>query len=367
LAQLADVTIAETDEPDTSSPLSSDTMSAHAQAFVVDLVGRGLAGPDSRVLSLASHGGHLTAFLAERGIGSIVVESLAGRAQRLSTARHGVVLATPDQADFAARVEPGRFDLVLDNYLLAHLEQPGVALANMVALLAPGGTLVLEFDHLLATVQGGQWDAIRHGHHTYLALGWVAHQLKECGLTVVDATPQPVYGGALRVFARATGPQSAEVAAILAAETQAAIDRPDGLLPVRDAVERARIEVRAHLEQARDSGQRVLGYGAPARSVTFLNALDIGPDLLPFVVDRSTVKQGRVIPGTRIPIRSPAVLADGPPDELLILTWDLAAEVLGALRPVLPRTRFIVAVPRLAEITDTGDLVSGWPSADAPP
>jgi len=365
LAQLADPSPPEADEPDAPSPLSSATMSAHARVFVEELTAEGLAGTSSRILSLASHGGHLAPFLEERGLSVIVLESSPARAERGAGGWVPVVVGSLDGPRLPAGLPAASFDLVVDSYLLAHLERPDAALASLAGLLAPGGALVFEFDHLLATVEGGQWDAVRHGHHTYLALGWLVRRLGEHGMVVVDAKPQPVYGGALRVMARANGTPTPGVAAVLGREARAAIDRAGGLVPLRASVERARTEVPAHLQAATNAGRRVVGYGAPARAITFLNALGIGPDLLPYVVDRAPAKQGRVIPGVGIPIRPPEVLADEPPDELLILTWDLAGEVRQALAPVLPRTRFVVAVPRLAEVSETGDLLPGWPPADA--
>jgi SAM-dependent methyltransferase len=353
LAQLADPSPPEADEPDSPSPLSSTTMSAHARGFVDDVIARGLATKSSRILSVASHGGHLAAFLVERGLSVSILEGSPERASRLSGHATRVVGGQLDSGVPPAGLAAGTFDLVLDSYLLAHLEQPRLALLRLRELLAPGGTLVMEFDHLLATVEGRQWDAVRHGHHAYLALTWLARELAAVGLDVVDAVPQPVYGGALRLYAQSGAGVGPAVRDLLVRESSAEIDRPRGLAPLGAAVDQARQEVVAHLRAARDAGRSVVGYGAPARSITFLNALGIGPDLLPYVVDRALAKQGRTIPGVRIPIRAPDVLADEVPDEILILTWDLAAEVRESLAiPVLADTRFIVAVPRLLDVTD---------------
>jgi SAM-dependent methyltransferase len=353
LAQLVDRSPPEADEPDSPSPMSSSTMSAHARGFVDDLIARGLATRSSRILSVASHGGHLAPFLAERGLSASILEGSPERASRLSGDSTRVVAGELDGRVPPGRLAPGSFDLVLDSYLLAHLERPRLALLRLSELLAPGGTLVMEFDHLLATVEGCQWDAVRHGHNAYLALTWLARELAAVGLDVVDAVPQPVYGGALRLYARAGAGVGMAVHSLLVRESAAAIDQPRGLAPLGTAVERARQEVVGHLRAARDAGRRVVGYGAPARSITFLNALGIGPDLLPYVVDRALAKQGRLIPGVRVPIRAPHVLGDDVPDEILILTWDLASEVRESLAiAVLADTRFIVAVPRLLDVTD---------------
>jgi hypothetical protein len=212
---------------------------------------------------------------------------------------------------------------------------------------------VLEFDHLLATVQGGQWDAIRHGHQTYLSLAWLAREAEAVGLSVIDAMPQPVYGGALRVLVRAVGASSPRVREIVDHESEAALGLPTGPAPLRDAVERARRDVIRHLETARANGRSVVGYGAPARSITFLNALGVSSDLLPFVVDRSPAKHGRLIPGVEIPIKSPEVLSTDVPDEILVLTWDLVDEIRATLAPLVERgSRLLVAMPGLIDVTD---------------
>jgi len=365
LVQLVDPTPPEADEPDSPSPLSSATMAAHARGFVDDLVARGLATPSSRILSIASHGGHLAPFLEKRGLSATILEGSPGRAAQLGTGDWPVAEGELDGRELPAGLALGSVDLAVDSYLLAHLPRPRLAIQRLGALLAPEGTLVLEFDHLLATVLGGQWDAARHGHHSYLALGWVVRELADAGLAVIDAVPQPVYGGALRVYARAGTKVGAAVGELIAREAAAGIDRATGLVPLREALERARAEVPTHLRAARKAGRSVAGYGAPARSITFLNALGIGPDLLPYVVDRSLAKQGRVIPGARIPIRSPRVFAEDPPDEVLILTWDLASEVMRSLAsPVLADTRFFVAVPRLVDVTDKDGAAEGPLVAD---
>jgi SAM-dependent methyltransferase len=337
-------------------------MSRHARSFVDDLIDRGLATDATRILTLASHGGHLAPFLADRGLRPTVLEAAPMRAAGLAATGMRVVGAELD-GEVAPGLAPASADLIVDSYLLAHLARPRLALRRLVDALAAGGVLVLEFDHLLATVEGGQWDAVRHGHQSYLALGWIVDELARAGVEVIDAMPQPVYGGALRVFATAGGTAGSRVSEIVARERAAGIDRAQGLGPLREAIERARRDVVGHLADARAAGRLVVGYGAPARAITFLNALGVGPELLPYVVDRSPAKQDRMIPGVRVPIRSPEALAQDLPDEILILTWDLAAEVVRSIRPLVGDTaRFLVAVPSLEEVPP-----ALAPSDDSPP
>ncbi len=128
------------------------------------------------------------------------------------------------------------------------------------------------------------------------------------------------------------------------------------------AVAHARREVVPYLREAAAAGKRIVGYGAPGRAITFLNSLEVGPQLLPFVVDRAVSKQGRTIPGVGIPILAPEVLAVERPDAVLVLTWNLQAEVRAFLAPHVERgTRLLVAVPRLADVT-AADL-----GQDSPP
>ena len=350
LVQLADPSPVEGDDPRAPSPLSSSTMAAHARGFVAELVARGLATERSRILCVASHGGHLAPLLAERGFPATSLERSAARAVHMREAGLAVVEGALDDA-VPPPIPASSVDLVIDTYLLAHLDRPRLALARLAAVLSPGGTIVLEFDHLLATIEGGQWDAIRHGHQAYLTLSWISRELEAVGLRLNDAEPQPVYGGSLRAFASFRGARSARAEAILAHEATAGVDRPEGLAPLARAVDDARRSVGAYLRTANDAGRLVVGYGAPARSITFLNALRIGPDLLPYVVDRAPAKQGRIIPGTRIPIRHPEVLAAERPDEVLVLTWDLLEEVRRSLAlPELSATRFLVAFPALTSV-----------------
>ena len=353
LVQLADPSPSEVDDPEMPLPTSSSTMTAHARSFAADLVTRGLAASNMRVLSVASHGGHLAPFLSEIGLRPVVLDGLEERARRLRSEGVAALHGTIDGTTLVPELEHEQFDLIVDNYLLSHVDQPRVALARMAALLAPTGTLVVEFDDLAAKVVGGQWDAIRHGHRSYLAVSWVRAELGRLGLTIVDAVAYPVYGGAVRIYARRHGRPAASVDALLEKDSFEGIDRPIGLARLGEAVERSRRDVLSYLRAAKSAGRPIVGYGAPARSVTFLNTLGVDPELLPFVVDRSPAKIGRAVPGVRIPIRPVASLGDDHPAEVLILTWDLVDEVRSALAPIVAAgTRLRVAIPTFVDVTE---------------
>ncbi len=351
----------EVDDPAAPVPTSSATIGGHARRFVGDLVATGLAGPGRRTLELASHGGYLQPFFAEAGLPSTIVEPSPERSRRLAAT--GVPFIELTGLGTPTGPENGRVDaippadLVVDHYLLSHLPRPRAALGDLVRLLAPDGWLVLEFDHLLPTVEDVQFDAIRHGHRSYLSLTWLRRELERLGLGVTRAERQPVYGGALRVWARrvASAPPDASVQEVLDAEAAAGIDTPAGLAPWAARIDLIRDATRSHLEARRSEGRPVVGYGAPARAVTFLNALKIGPDLLRVTADRAASKQGRLIPGVDVPIVAPERLRDHLPADVLVLAWDLAPEIRAALPWVEELGgRWLVAMPRLAELGPDG-------------
>jgi C-methyltransferase C-terminal domain len=102
----------------------------------------------------------------------------------------------------------------------------------------------------------------------------------------------------------------------------------------------------ALLRRLRAEGRRLAAYGAPAKGTVLLNACGIGPDLLEFTVDRSPHKQGRLIPGVRLPIRAPEALLEGMPDFTLLLPWNIADEIVEQQAAYLRRGgAFILPVP----------------------
>lgn len=249
----------------------------------------------------------------------------------------------------------GPADVVVDNHGLIHDEDLDAALRRRVDALAPGGVLAIEFHHVLAQIAGRQVDTIRHGHPVYLSLTAWRHACARHGLVVVDAWPEPVYGGCLVVLARrgdASTPREPSVDRLLARERAAGLDDEGGYRHWRDVVTDVRRSVRSHLVEARDAGRTVLGYGAGSKAVTFLGVSGVDASLLPAVADASADKQGRRIAGTAIEVVSPEELVSRDPDEVLVLTWDIAPEVTAQLRAAgLSRADLTVALPRVQRVS----------------
>lgn len=229
-----------------------------------------------------------------------------------------------------------RAHLVVDVHGLAHEPAVGRSLVQRAERLAPGGLLVLEFHHLLPLLVENQFDTIRHGHWSYLSLGAVSRLAAPLGLAVASVRQVPLFGGCLQVMLRHTGADDldladASVKAVLDDEAEAGVADPDRLAGLRAAADRSATALHDYLVAHKDRGRIVLGYGAPSKAPVLLDISRVGPDLLPFTVDAAPGKHGRRIPGCGVPIRPVDDLRAARPDVVLVLTWDIADEVISQL------------------------------------
>lgn len=224
--------------------------------------------------------------------------------------------------------------LVVDAHGIAHEEDVAGSLTERVRVLAPEGLLVLEFHHLLPLVLEGQFDTVRHGHWSYLSLTAIDRLAGDLKLQVVRATAEPVFGGSLRVVlahAAADREVHPSVAEILAAEQAAGLADGSGLEDLGRRAHSSARALRDYLSEQKDAGVSVLGYGAPSKAPLLLGLSGVGEDLLPFTVDAAPLKHGLAIPGVRVPIRPVAELVAARPPVVLLLTWDIAEEVVRQL------------------------------------
>ena len=304
--------------PEVPLAVESRTMLAHAESATRGVVAALGLAPGATVREFASdHGGHWLPALTAAGLVPVDAGGLA--------------------------------DLVVDNHGLIHAEDLAGAIDHRVAALAPGGRLVLEFHHLLALVEQGQFDTVRHGHPNCLSVTALQHALAARGLEVLDAREVPVYGGSCLVVAGRRGEHARRdgVQQVLDREREGGLDDPERLRGLQYRAHRSAAAVREHLVAARARGLRVIGYGAPSKASALLGLSGVGPDLLEATADLSPGKHGRRVPGAGIPIISPAELVARAPDEVLVLTWDIVEEVRAQLAPSLPRTRFVVPLPEV--------------------
>jgi SAM-dependent methyltransferase len=332
----------------------SSSWLAHAYAYVAAMQTRFALNADSRVVEVASNDGYLLQYVQAAGVPCYGIEptastAAAAKAKGLTVVERffGVELAQ----ELAAQGQQA--DLTAANNVLAHVPDINDFCAGFAVLLKPQGVATFEFPHLQQMVQQCQFDTAYHEHYSYLSLTAVQRIFAANGLQVFDVQELPTHGGSLRVFAQRadTGrqPIAPAVQQVLVAETAAGMQTADfysqfGLQPMRIVR-----ELLSFLVSAAHSGQSVAAYGAAAKGNTLLNFAGVRPHLLPYVVDKNPAKQGKFLPGSRIPILDESFLRAQQPRYVLILPWNLQAEVMAQLSYIREwGGRFVTAVPGLA-------------------
>lgn len=308
---------------------------AHAKRYADDMTARLGLGPQSLVTEVASNDGYLLQHFLAAGVPVLGVEPAANIAEvaRSKGIRTEVqFLGAQTGAEIAAR--HGRADLVAGNNVYAHVPDIVGFSAGLAALVKPDGLVTLEFPHLLRLIERNQYDTIYHEHYQYLSLLTASRALATAGLTVVDVDELSTHGGSLRVHAKhadAAGEPSPRVKALLDVEEAAGLHDLAGHRGFEQSVFTIKRELLGFLTQARAQGKRVVGYGAPGKGNTLLNHCGVRTDLLEYTVDRSPHKQGWFLPGTHIPIHEPERIERDRPDFVLVLPWNLRAEITEQL------------------------------------
>ena len=325
---------------------------AHASRYADAMIDRFCLGSQSQVVEVASNDGYLLQYFAGKGVPVLGIEP-AANAARIAE-EHGV----PSRVEFFNRTSATKLlaegfsaDLMAANNVLAHVPDIADFVAGFAVLLKPEGVATFEFPHLLRLIEGLQFDTIYHEHYSYLSLLAVERILAGAGLGVFDVEELPTHGGSLRLFvqhAEATREETTSVSALRAREAAAGLATPTPYKRFILEVERVRADFRAFLDRARAEGKTVAGYAAAAKGNTFLNFCGATADDVAFVVDRNELKQGRLLPGSHIPVRSPAALAEIKPDYVLILAWNLADEIRTSESSIANwGGRFVTAVPTI--------------------
>ncbi len=242
-------------------------------------------------------------------------------------------------------------DLIAGNNVFAHVPDINDFSRGLKAALKPGGTVTLEFPHVMRMLEHVQFDTVYHEHFSYLSLYSVTRIFEAAGLRVFDVEELPTHGGSLRVYGCHAGDARAKapvVASLLAEEARRGLRELAVYQAFQARADRVKDDLLAFLIDAKRSGKSVAAYGAAAKGNTLLNYAGVKPDLLPFVCDAAPSKQGRFMPGSHVSILSPAALTDRQPDYLLILPWNIAAEVREQNAKLAAQgMRFVTAVPRL--------------------
>ncbi len=334
----------------------SSSWLAHARAYVAAMRERLGLGPQSLAVEVAANDGYLLQYVRAAGIPCYGIEPT--RSTATAARERGIeIVEAFFGADLARRLarEGRQADLIAANNVLAHVPDIGDFVSGFALLLKPGGVATFEFPHLLRMVAENQFDTAYHEHYSYLSLTAVTAIFTAHGLSVFDVQELPTHGGSLRVFAQRADTGRREVtpavAAMLAVECEAGMLTPDFYAGFQARAVAVKNALLAFLLDAARQGLAVGGYGAAAKGNTLLNFAGVRPDLVPYVADKNPAKQGKCLPGSRIPIVDEAHLRAARPDVVLILPWNLEAEVMDQLSYIRQwGGRFALAVPRLRVI-----------------
>jgi SAM-dependent methyltransferase len=329
----------------------SDSWLKHCSNYVDLISDRLELGRESLVVELASNDGYLLQYFVRKGIPVLGVEPA------INIARVAEQKGVPTLVKFFGSetaeemIGAGRkADLVIGNNVLAQVPDLNDFVEGMRMVLKPGGVATLEFPHLVQLMQGNQYDTIYHEHFSYFSLITVEKIFAAHGLVVFDLDEVPTHGGSLRIYAGHADEKGRSITSaverVKAREMALKLDCMETYASFSEQVKESKRALLELLIRLRREGKRIVGYGAPGKGNTLLNYCGIRTDFLEFTVDRNPYKQGRFLPGTRIPIYAPERIKESRPDYVLVLPWNLEKEITSQLAFVRDwGGKFIVPIP----------------------
>ena len=331
----------------------SESFLQHVRQYVDTVVDRFSLDRNSQVVEIASNDGYLLQYFKPHGVPIYGIEPAA------NVAKVAEERGVPSVVDFfgeqtARRLatERGLANLIVGNNVLAHVPDLNDFVSGIKQLLAAGGVVTMEFPHLMQLMELNQYDTIYHEHFSYFSFLTVTKIFAHHDLRIFDVEEIWTHGGSLRVYAchvdDAEKIGTDRVGALSTREQEAGYGQLSHYLQFQEQVDRQKRALLRFLIDAKDSGQLVVGYGAPAKGNTLLNYCGIRTDLLTYTVDRSPHKQGLYLPGTRIPIFAPERILETQPDYVLILPWNIKYEVMEQMAEIRQwGGRFVIPIPEV--------------------
>lgn len=336
----------------------SSSWLAHARKYVDMMMGRFGFGTDSLVIEIASNDGYLLQYFKEHKVPVLGVDPTANTA-KVAQEKGIDTIIDFFGSEFAERqlvAEGRKGDLILGNNVLAHVPDINDFVKGMKLALKEGGIVTMEFPHLMRLVEETQFDTIYHEHYSYLSFAVVKRVFAAQGLEIFDVDELPTHGGSLRIYARhegdETNPITGNVAMLLEKEEQMGMNGSSYYDGFQERVNTVKNGLLSFLLEQRKKGKKVIGYGAAGKGNTLLNYCGIkGDDLIKFVVDASPHKQNKYLPGSHIPVVSADAIDEYRPDYIVILPWNLKAEISEQLSHVKEwGCRFVVPIPEVTVI-----------------
>jgi SAM-dependent methyltransferase len=322
----------------------------HAADYVAMIIVKLRLDSSSYVIEIASNDGYLLKNFVCAGIPCLGIEPTTETATK--SREFGIPVTESFFTLSLAKqltVEGKQADLVIGNNVLAHVPDINDFVDGLHAVLKDNGVVTMEFPHLLELIEHCQFDTLYHEHFSYLSLAVVKRIFNQVGLNIFDVEQLTTHGGSLRIYACKTelGKSSSKnVQRIIDLEIDNGLQNINSYLGFQRRVDKLTKGLVDFLVSQKKAGKTVIGYGAAAKGNTLLNYAGVKADLLPVICDAAPSKQGKLMPGSHIPIYSPEYLKDNPPDYVLILPWNISKEIKQQLND-LKHTRIVTAIPKL--------------------
>ncbi|MDO9119194.1 MAG: class I SAM-dependent methyltransferase [Nitrospira sp.] len=331
----------------------SDLFLQHAKEYVDMAMDRFKLGAASYVVEIASNDGYLLQNFVKRGVPVLGIEPAKNVAE--VAVKKGVpslvkFFGVETARELAAKGR--RPDLLIGNNVLAHVPDLNDFVGGLKILLSPSGVVTMEFPHLMRLMGFNQFDTIYHEHFSYFSLTTVTQIFSKHGLTLFDVEEISTHGGSLRIYARHDGdgskPVTERLTALRAKEATEGFATLDHYLSFSEGVNETKRALLEFLIKAKREGKKVVAYGAAAKASTLLNFCGVRTDLVDYLVDRSTYKQGHWLPGVHIPIYDPERIKADKPDYVMILAWNLKDEVMAQMAFIRDwGGKFVVPIPKI--------------------
>lgn len=336
-------------------PYFSSTSSGwltHAQIYSNRIINELSLDSNSLVIEVASNDGYLLKNFVKASIPCIGIEPTASTAIVAETMGITVIHDFFSESLGQRLANEGKqADLIVGNNVYAHVPNINDFTLGLSAALKANGTITLEFPHLMQLIKYSQFDTVYHEHFSYLSLHAVNKIFSNAGLRIWNVEELDTHGGSLRIYAchnNDARETQTSISDLLNVEIKNGLLNLQTYLNFQPRADKIKNDLLKFLIEQNRAGKKIAAYGAAAKGNTLLNYAGVKPDLLPFVCDAASAKQGKFMPGSHIPIFPPHELVNHNLDYILILPWNIATEIQEqniSLKEM--GVRFITAVPEL--------------------